>query len=195
MSNRVEHPTLNQVIAELPSDWVFGVQLGLRETQALIKAKTIRRGKVPPAILLLSSVLLLNSNIAGGTFPLLIGFVLINAYTCRRPSWTPKTQPGGSSAATSLSFWCSTRLLIPKKADGAVRTVPFFFIFEKRLTAVRTLPFVFICTFILATVLLYGKVCVCGEGWGVLMTDVCCWSIFTIFTLVQFEEWTLTNLN
>ena len=33
----------------------FGVQLGLRQTQALIKTETIRRGKVPPASLLLSS--------------------------------------------------------------------------------------------------------------------------------------------
>ena len=38
----------------------------------MIKMKTIRRGKVPPAILLLSSKLLLSSNEAGGTFPLLI---------------------------------------------------------------------------------------------------------------------------
>ena len=28
---------------------------------------------------------------------------------CRRPSWTPKTQPNGSSAVVWLSFWCSTR--------------------------------------------------------------------------------------
>ena len=37
MSNRVEHQKLNQVTAELPPGWVFGVQLGLRQTQALIK--------------------------------------------------------------------------------------------------------------------------------------------------------------
>ena len=36
MSNRVEHQKLNQVTAELPPGWVFGVQLGLRQTQALI---------------------------------------------------------------------------------------------------------------------------------------------------------------
>ena len=42
-------------------------------------------------------------------------FVLSSACVCRRPSWTPKTQPGGSSAATSLSFWCSTRLLMSVK--------------------------------------------------------------------------------
>ena len=36
MSNRVEHQKLNQVAAELPPGWVFGVQLGLRQTQALI---------------------------------------------------------------------------------------------------------------------------------------------------------------
>ena len=76
MSNRVEHQKLNQVAAELPPGWVFGVQLGLRQTHALIKTKTIRTRKVPPAILIFSSNLLLNSNIAGGTFPLLIVFVL-----------------------------------------------------------------------------------------------------------------------
>ena len=38
VSNRVEHPILNQITGELPSACVFGVQLGLRETQALIKA-------------------------------------------------------------------------------------------------------------------------------------------------------------
>ena len=62
------------------------VQLGFRQTQAMIKMKTIRRGKVPPAILLLSSKLLLSSNEAGGTFPLLIVFVLFSACVCRRPS-------------------------------------------------------------------------------------------------------------
>ena len=36
MSNRVEHQKLNQVTAELPPGCVFGVQLGLRQTQALI---------------------------------------------------------------------------------------------------------------------------------------------------------------
>ena len=77
MRNRVEHQKLNQEAAELPSGWVFGVQLGLRQTQALNKTKTIRRGKVPPASLLLSSNLQLSSNIAGGIFPLLIVFILI----------------------------------------------------------------------------------------------------------------------
>ena len=42
VSNRVEHQKLKLR--------VFGVQLGLRRTQALFKTKTIRRGKVPPAI-------------------------------------------------------------------------------------------------------------------------------------------------
>ena len=114
MSNRVEHQKLNQVAAELPPGWVFGVQLGLRQTQALIKTKTIR-GKVPLAILVFSCKLLLKSNIAGGTFLLLIVLALISACVCRRPSWTPKTQPGGSSAVTWLSFWCSTRLLMSVK--------------------------------------------------------------------------------
>ena len=112
MSNRVEHQKLNQTTAELSFGWVFGVQLGLRQTQELIKMRTIRRGKVPPAILLFSCKLLLKSNKAVGTFLFLIVLVLISICVCRRPSWTPKTQPGGSSAATWLSFWCSTRLLI-----------------------------------------------------------------------------------
>ena len=60
---------------------------------------------------------------------LLIVLVLISACVCRRPSWTPKTQPGGSSAATWLSFWCSTRLLIPNKVYGVVRTMPNCFIY------------------------------------------------------------------
>ena len=124
MSNRVEHQKLSQVAAELPPGWVFGVQLGLRQTKALIKTKTIRRGKLPTAILQLSSNLLLNSNIAGGNFPLLIVWVLISACVCRRPSWTPKTQPGGSSAATWLSFWCSTRLLMPQKNRPTWRGKP-----------------------------------------------------------------------
>ena len=34
--NRVEHQKLNQTTAELPFGWVFGVQLGLRQTYALI---------------------------------------------------------------------------------------------------------------------------------------------------------------
>ena len=115
MSNRVEHQKLNQVVAELPPGWVFSIQLGLRQTQALIKIKTFRRGKVPPVILLLYNKLLLINNIARGTFLLLIVLTLISACVCRRPSWTPKTQPGGSSATTWLSFWCYTRLLMSVK--------------------------------------------------------------------------------
>ena len=115
MINRVKHQTLKQVAAELPPGWVFGVQLGLRQTRELIKTKTLRRRIVPPAILLFSCKLILKSNVAGGTFRLLNVFVLISACVCRRPSWTPKTQPGGSSAASWLSFWCSTRLDIPEK--------------------------------------------------------------------------------
>ena len=84
MSNRVEQQKLDQVAPELPPGCIFGVQLGLRQAQALIKTKTIRSGKVPPAILLLSSVLLVNSNIAGGTFPLLIVLVIIGVCVSRR---------------------------------------------------------------------------------------------------------------
>ena len=36
MSHRVEHQKLNQTTAELSFGWVFGVQLGRRQTQALI---------------------------------------------------------------------------------------------------------------------------------------------------------------
>ena len=85
----------------------------------------VKKKKMAPAILLFSSNLHINSNIAGGTFPLLIVLVLISACVYWRPSWTPKTQPVGSSAATWLSFWFSTRLLIPKKVNGVVRTMPF----------------------------------------------------------------------
>ena len=100
------------------------IEFGLRQPQALINTLTMRRGKLPPAILLFSSKLLLGCNIAGGNFPLLIVLVLISACVCRRPSWTPKTQPGGSSAATWLSFWCSTRLDMPEKKWPAQRGKP-----------------------------------------------------------------------
>ena len=40
--NRAEHQKLNQTTAELSFGWVFGVQLGLRQTQALIETTTIR---------------------------------------------------------------------------------------------------------------------------------------------------------
>ena len=88
MSSQVEHQKKGNepAIHKCPFGFGFGVQLGLRQTQALIKIKTITRGNVPPATLLLSSVLLLNSNIADGTFPLLIVFVLIDICACRKPS-------------------------------------------------------------------------------------------------------------
>ena len=100
MSNRVEHQKLNQVGAgRPPPGWVFGVQLGLRQTQALIKTKNIRRRKVPPAILLLCRKhyyfvvkLLQSSNITSGTLPLLIFLVLISACVCRSLGWTQETQ-------------------------------------------------------------------------------------------------------
>ena len=111
MCNRVEHQKRNQTaIEKWPFGFVFGVQVGLRQTQALIKTKTIRRGKVPPASLLPSSNLLLSSNVAGGTFPLLMIFVLISA-VCRRPTWTLKTKSNGHfSMAVWFRFWCSSRL-------------------------------------------------------------------------------------
>ena len=46
MSNRVEHQKLNQVTAELPPGWVFGVQLGLRQTEALIKTTRVATVKL-----------------------------------------------------------------------------------------------------------------------------------------------------
>ena len=98
ISNRVEHQKLNQVAAKLPPVSVFVVQLSLRQTQALIKIKTIRWGIVPLAILLLNSTFILIGNMASGTLPLLIVLVLISACVCWRPSRTPKTPPGGSSA-------------------------------------------------------------------------------------------------
>ena len=124
IDNRVEIQKLNQVAAELPPGWVFGVQLGLWQTQALVKTKTIKRGKVPQAILLLCRKhyyfvvkLQHSSNIAGGTLPLLIVLVLTSACVRRRPSWTPKTHPAGGGAPTWLSFWCSTR---PSAGSGTV---------------------------------------------------------------------------
>ena len=89
--NRVEHQKLNQTTAELPFCWVFGVQLGLRQTQALINTNCITYNPAACWIIVKSLV------------------VIISACVCRRPSWTPKTQPNGSSAVVWLSFWCSTR--------------------------------------------------------------------------------------
>ena len=69
-----------------------------------------------------------NSKLPNGNlvalFLLLIVLVLTSACVCWRPSWTSKTQPGGSSAATSLSFWCSTRLLMPEKKCPTWRGKP-----------------------------------------------------------------------
>ena len=78
--NRVEHQKLNQPTAELSFCRVFGVQLGLLQTQALISTnqQTIIQ-------------------------------VLNSACVCRTPSWTPKAQPKDSTAVVSLRFWCSTR--------------------------------------------------------------------------------------
>ena len=45
IDNRVEIQKLNQVAAELPPGWVFGVQLGLWQRQPLIKIKTDIKGK------------------------------------------------------------------------------------------------------------------------------------------------------
>ena len=99
---RVEHQKINQVAALLLPGWVFGVQLSLQQPQVLNKTETIRRGKLPPAILLFSSKLLLNTNIADGTFLLLNVFVLISACVCRRASWTPKLN---QVAALLLPGW------------------------------------------------------------------------------------------
>ena len=112
----------------MPPGWASGVQLGLRQTQALIRTKTMRRGRMQHVTLVFSSKLLLSSNIDDCTLPLLIVSVWISACVCRRPSWTPKAQPGGISAVTWLSFWCPTRLDIPKKVNGTVRTMPFIFV-------------------------------------------------------------------
>ena len=66
--------------------------------------------------------------------------VLISCCVCRRPSWTPKTQPNGSSAVVWLSFWFSTRFT-RKKLDhspgsylyrGNSTQQGFFFIFLRR---------------------------------------------------------------
>ena len=45
IDNRVEIQKLNQVAAELPPGWVFGVQLGLWQIQALIYIKKDIKGK------------------------------------------------------------------------------------------------------------------------------------------------------
>ena len=57
-------------------DGIVYMEQYIYSVYTLFKTKTIRKRKVSPAILLFSSNLLLNSNIAGGTFPILIVFVL-----------------------------------------------------------------------------------------------------------------------
>ena len=58
MSNLVEHQKLNEVAAVLPPGWVFGVQFGLRQTQALIKIKKKRKKmeKIVPLRLLFHDI-------------------------------------------------------------------------------------------------------------------------------------------
>ena len=78
----------SQVGSSSAAAWLsFWCSTRLSATQALIKTKTLRRGNVPPAILLLSCKLLLKSIIAGGTFLFLNVLVLISACVCRRPSY------------------------------------------------------------------------------------------------------------
>ena len=57
--------------------------------------------------------------------------VVISACVCRRPSWTPKTQPNGSSVVVWLRFWCSTRFSrksVSANAETHVRL--HFYIFD-----------------------------------------------------------------
>ena len=49
--------------------------------------------------------------------------VLSSYCICRRPRWTPKTQPNDSSAVVWLSFWCSTRFTRKKVTRLKLLTV------------------------------------------------------------------------
>ena len=84
MSNRVEHQKRNQpAIEKWPFGFVFGVQLDLRQTQALIKTKKNKLSQVEQL------------------------WDKWGAFT----AWTPKTKPNGHfSMAVWFRFWCSTRL-------------------------------------------------------------------------------------
>ena len=93
MSNRVEHQKLNQLTAELPPGWVFGGHWLIFITYSYI------------IIVIWFIIYRFTGNWSN----------LRSACVCRRPSCTPQTQPGGSSAVTWLSFWCSTRLLMSVK--------------------------------------------------------------------------------
>ena len=62
--------------------------------------------------------------------------VLISYCVCRRPSWTPKTQPNGSSAVVWLSFWCSTRFT-RKKLDQSRGTYLYIVVPYRHLTFLR----------------------------------------------------------
>ena len=95
--NRVEHQKRNQpAIEKWPFGFVFGVQLGLRQTQALIKTskKNLRR----TSVLVVLPLLGLNQCLC----------------VCRRPSWTPKTKPNDSHSAVFF-FYVKNRLLCVKK--------------------------------------------------------------------------------
>ena len=80
--NRFEHQKLNQTTSELPFGWVFGVQLGLRQTKALINTIWITYNPAACRIIVKSLV------------------VISSACVCRRPSW-----PNGSSAIVCLSSY------------------------------------------------------------------------------------------
>ena len=105
-SNRVEQQNeTNRPLAfkKWPFGFVFGVQLGLRQTQALMKTKKNKKNPPPPPP---SSYLLLQ----------LVLPILIRACVYRRPSWTPKTKPNGHfPMAGWFRFLCSTRLLMSVK--------------------------------------------------------------------------------
>ena len=64
---------------------------------------------------------------------MIMSSVLISYCVCRRPSWTPKTQPNGSSAIVWLSFWCSTRFT-RKKLDHSRGTYLYIVVPYRHLT-------------------------------------------------------------
>ena len=154
----MEHQKLNQVVAQLPPGWVFGVQLDysyrIKSTAWSGPCRSLSCGYEP--FLTLSKYDLRIVRIKTlKLFYYAEGWLdgwdgnkkcpifhsryererhgpdhAVNFFRYEQSSGTPTTQTGGSSAANWLSFCCSTRLLIPKKVNGMVRTTPLILIYK-----------------------------------------------------------------
>ena len=126
-----------------PPGWVFGVQLGLRQTQALFKTKkNNERSRRPEGSEAQSALSLqywrrlqywrlraLCASLPSGLLLLSLFFLVLNsACVCRRPSWTPKTQPGGGLCPHLVEFLVFNSITHVIKKRGVNRFMPHWFI-------------------------------------------------------------------